>query len=178
MLDEINRVIANTIYLVPLQVQHFKAKEPHATILAVGATKAQKRDRDTELQYEARWVTARRAALILTTDKLVCGSWEILLSSIENAQLIRFKSGFAKGLVLKVTTSGGSHFQFGLQYDPAWENQTVLKFVAGDGKLEFAPLKYSKFSIALRVIVWLVAIYACYVGMILPILSTIFSKSR
>ena len=121
---------------------------------------------------------ARRATLILTTDKLVCGSWEILLPSIEQAQLIRFKSGFAKGFVLKVATSDGSHYQFGLQYDPAWENQTVLKFVAGDGKIEFAPLKYSKFSIAIRVILWLVILYACYAGIILPIMATLFSKSR
>jgi hypothetical protein len=49
MLDEILSTIANAFYLVPLQVQQFKAKEPNATILAA-APQAQKRDRDSELQ--------------------------------------------------------------------------------------------------------------------------------
>jgi hypothetical protein len=117
-------------------------------------------------------VTARRAALILTTDKLVCGLWEIALSSIEQAQLVRFKSGLTRGFVLKVATTDGSHYQFGLQYDPVWENQTVLKFAPGDDK--FIRLKYSKFSIALRVILWIVILFACYTYFILPIVSAIF----
>lgn len=153
MLDTLFRILSNLIYLVPLTVQRFKAKEPHAQILAAGATKARKFDKDAEVGYEAGWVIARRGTLILTSEKLVCGSWDIPLSTINNAVLLRIKLLFGKALVLKISTTNNDHYQFGLQYDPAWERQTALRLTVEDGKL-----KYSVFSIVLRAIfiIWLV----------------------
>lgn len=63
MLDEIGRAISNAIYFVPLQVRRYKAKEPDATVLAAGATKAQKSDRENEPQYEAGLGESIRAVL-------------------------------------------------------------------------------------------------------------------
>ncbi len=178
MWDEISRAIANTAYLVPWQVQRFKANEPSATVLAAGAVKAQKRDRDSDPQYEVGWITARRATLILTEEKLVCGTWEIPLKSIEQAQLTHIQSSFSKGLVMSVATTNGVHYQFGLQYDPAWENQTALAFAPGEGGSEFVRLKHSGFSTALRVILWLAILYACLVLIALPILARLLSGIR
>lgn len=75
-----------------------------------------------ELRYERPWITARRGAFILTTEKLVCGSWHIPLSTIKVAQLPYINLGTTCGLVLKVATTEEDHYQFGLQYDPVWEN--------------------------------------------------------
>ena len=72
---------------------------------------------------------------MLTNEKLVCGSWEIPLASIKDAQLLRVKSMFAKALILKVSAEDG-YYQFGLQYDPAWEQQTALKLSIEDGKIK------------------------------------------
>ncbi|MFQ5857770.1 MAG: hypothetical protein ACE5LU_19365 [Anaerolineae bacterium] len=146
MLDTFNRMLANAIYLVPLQVKRFKAKEPDSQILVAGATKAQKGDEDTGVRYEPGWIVSRRGVLILTSDKLVCGFWEIPLTSVINATLLRFKGLLSRWLVLKVATDDGSHYQFGLQYDPTWETQTALKLTVEDGKI-----KYSAFSIVVRV---------------------------
>lgn len=153
MLDTFFRVLANLFYLVPFQVRRFKVEEPDSQVLAAGATKARKFGKDSEVQHEAGWIAARRGALILTQEKLVCGSWEIPLSTINNALLLRVRSLFAKALVLKVSTTDGYYYQFGLQYDPAWETQTALKLTIEEGKI-----KYSVFSIALRVIlvIWLI----------------------
>jgi len=166
MLDTFYRVLTNLIYLVPLAVRRFKAKEPGSQVLAAGATKARRLDEDSaEIQYEAGWITARRGALILTQDKLVCGSWQILLSNISHATLLRTRAFLARALVLKVSTTDGQHYQFGLQYDPAWENQTALKLSITDGKI-----KYSKFSVAMRVIlgialvVWLIRLVVRWLG--------------
>ena len=147
MLDTSYRGLTNLIYLVPLTVRRFKAKEPGSQVLAAGATKARRLDEDSEIQYEAGWITARRGTLILTQDKLVCGSWQIALSTIRHATLLRTRAFLARALVLKVSTTDGQHYQFGLQYDPAWENQTALKLSITDGKI-----KYSKFSVAMRII--------------------------
>jgi len=153
MLDTFFRVLTNLFYLVPFQVRRFKVKEPDSQVLAAGATKARKIGKDSKVQYEAGWIAARRGALILTQEKLVCGSWQIPLSTINNALLLRVRSLFVKGLVLKLSTTDGCHYQFGLQYDPAWETQTALKLTIEEGKI-----KHSVFSIALRVIlvIWLI----------------------
>ena len=153
MIDTFFRVLANLFYLVPFQVRRFKVKEPNSQVLAAGATKARKFGKDSEVQYGAGWIAARRGALILTQEKLVCGSWEIPLSTISDALLLRVRSLFGRSLVLKVSTTDGSHYQFGLQYDPAWETQTALGLTIEEGKIQ-----YSAFSIALRVIlvIWLI----------------------
>jgi hypothetical protein len=149
MLDAAYRILANLVYLVPLVLRRFKAKEPGSQVLAAGATKARRADRDSEIQYEAGWITAKRGTLILTQDKLVCGSWEIPLHSVSDAVLLRARALFATTLVLKVSTTDGQYYQFGLQYDPAWENQTALKLNITDGKI-----KDSRFSITIRIILW------------------------
>lgn len=147
MLDTFFRIFANLLYFVPLKVRQFKANEPDAQVLVAGATKARQFDKDVTVQREAGWMTARRGALILTDQKLVCGSWQIPLSSVNKAVLLRVKTFFVKALVLKVSTADGHHYQFGLQYDPLWETQTALNLTIEESKI-----KYSGFSIALRVI--------------------------
>jgi hypothetical protein len=149
MLSQLYCEIANAVALVPYHVQKYKEKDANAVILAAGATKAQKLDKDVDVRYEVGWVTARRAVLILTNDKLICDTWEIPISSIKDAKLLRIKSLFAKAFVLKVSSSDGYHYQFGLQYDSAWERQTALKLVIENGKI-----KYSLFSIIYRIVVW------------------------
>ena len=165
MLDTFYRVLTNLIYLVPLAVRRFKAKEPDSQILAAGATKARRLAEDSGIQYEAGWITARRGTLILTRDKLVCGPWQIPLSTISHATLLRTKVPLAKALVMKVSTTEGQHYQFGLRYDPAWENQTALKLSVTDGKIG-----YSKFSVAWRVVlaialvIWLIWLVVQWLG--------------
>jgi hypothetical protein len=148
MLDVLYRVVTNALYLVPLRVSRLKAEEPDIQVLAAGATKARKMGEETDVKYEPGWVVARRGVLILTGDKLICGPWKIPLATITGATLLRVIGPFfAKGLVLKVSTAGGSHYQFGLQYDPAWESQTALKLTVEDSKI-----KYSVFSILVRIV--------------------------
>jgi len=147
------RVVTNLLYLVPLRVKRFKTDEPNSQVLVAGATKARQFDKEVDVRYEAGWIGARRGTLILTDQKLVCGSWEIPLSTINSAVLLRVKALFSKALVLQVATIDGHHFQFGLQYDPAWETQTALPLTIADGRI-----KYSVFSLALRAIlfVWVI----------------------
>ncbi len=148
MLDYFYRVVTNILFLVPLRVRRFHAKNPQVRVLAAGATKARKFKEESAVQHEIGWIVSRRSALILADDRLVCGSWEIPLSSITQASLMRYKALFARALVLKIATTDNIHYQFGLQYDPAWEKQTALKIDIEDGKI-----KYSLFSIIIRIIV-------------------------
>ncbi len=140
--------LTNRLYLVPRQVRAFQQRHPDARVLAAGAAKGRRMAQGAPLQREAGWITAKRAALILTDDALVCGDWRIPLTSVTAAKLILVPNWSMRALVLQVTTTD-QHYNFGLLYDPAWVQQTVLPLSIEEGKVGF-----SLFSIALRVIVF------------------------
>ncbi len=162
MLDTLYRWMTNAIYLTPLWVKRFKNKNPATTVLVASAVKALKFDKDSEVRYEPRWIAAKRAVLILTTDRLVCGSWEIPLANIKNATLLRVKALAAKALILKVGTNNGEYYQFGMQYDPAWEEQMALKVAVEDSQIDYTvkdgKIQYSTFSVIVRaiLIIWII----------------------
>lgn len=87
---------------------------------------------------------------MLTTKNLRCGDWIIPLSSIQEATLLHISGGS----VLKVSTSDDCHYQFGLQRNPAWENQTIFPY-----KVEQGALKFSKGSLTLRLLALVCILY-------------------
>jgi hypothetical protein len=144
----LDRIIVNTLYLVPLQVNKFKKQHPDAEVLIADGTKGRKVKSNEEAQYEVGWATARRGVLILTTNEVFCGDWTIPLSSIQEATLLHISGGS----LLKISTRDGLHYQFGLQRNPAWEKQNVIPL-----KIEEGALKFSKISLVLRflLLIWL-----------------------
>ncbi|NEQ27118.1 MAG: hypothetical protein F6K28_50545, partial [Microcoleus sp. SIO2G3] len=144
MLNSLAREIANACYLVSSRVRQFKKSFPEARVLAAGATRARKLQKDSPLQYEPGWITARRGVLILTETGLHCGDWTIPLNTIREATL----SNVAGGSVLKIATADEQYYQFGLQQDPAWEQQKVLPL-----KIQKAELQFSTASVIMRLFV-------------------------
>lgn len=144
----LDRIIVNTLYLVPLQVNRFKKQHPNEELLIADGTKARIVKSNEEAQYEMGWATARRSVLILTTRGLFCGDWAISLSNVQEATLLQIPGGS----VLKVSTKDGLHYQFGMQRNPAWEKQKVLPL-----GVQKTVLKYSTTSFLLRlfVLAWL-----------------------
>jgi len=155
MLSDLYREITNGLYLVSSQVQQYRARNNNVPVLAAGATKARKMHQAEEVRSGAGWMMARRATLILTQEKLICGSWKIPLASIKEARLLRVKSMFAKALVLKVSAEK-DYYQFGLQYDPAWETQTALPLIIEEGKINRSPVMS-----LIRAVVWLCLLAMC-----------------
>jgi hypothetical protein len=146
MLNSTLRLITNGLYLVPWRVAQYKRQVPGATVVASGAAKGRQFRQAAPVQREMGWVTAKRGALILSEKELCCGEWHIPLADIQAARL----QPMAGGMVLKVTTASGLHYQFGLSPDPAWQRQTVLP-------LEIEPpheLAFSKTSVGLRGLAW------------------------
>ena len=144
----LDRIIVNTLYLVPLQVNKFRKQHPNEEVLIADATKARKVKSNEDAQYEMGWATARRSILILTTQGLYCGDWSIPLSTVQEATLLQIPSGS----ILKVSTQDGSHYQFGMQRNPAWDKQKVLPL-----RILRTVLKYSTTSLVLRLflLAWL-----------------------
>src|SRR5215216_40904 len=134
----LDRIIVNTLYLVPLQVNKFKKQHPNEEVLIADGAKARKVKSNEEAQYEMGWATARRSILILTTKGLFCGDWTIPLSNVQEATVLQIPGGS----VLKVSTKDGLHYQFGMQRNPAWEKQKVLPLT-----VQATVLRYSKTSL-------------------------------
>jgi hypothetical protein len=153
MLDRLFRVLGNLLYLAPFAVMRFKRREPNSSIVIADATKAQKLYEDTEAVYGTNWAFSRRGVLILTEDELVCGSWEIPLSTVSKATLVHIKTFITNSGVLKVSTLDGQHYQFGIPFSPPWEQQAVLKL-----DHENIDPKYAAISVAARLIVVVVII--------------------
>jgi hypothetical protein len=137
--------ITNLIYLVPLIVQNFKAAHPDETVLIAAASKAQRNHDEQPVQYGAGWVTARRAPVILTDKRLVCGDWDVPLEKVIYAEMVTYGSG----VILKIGDTDKFHYQFGMQWTSAWQEQGVLKIKPSEEKLAM-----STFSIVLRVVVF------------------------
>jgi hypothetical protein len=139
----LDRIIVNALYLVPLQVNKFKKLHPDVDVLIADGTKARKVKSNDVAQYEAGWATARRGVLMLTTKGLFCGDWTIPLSTIQEATLLHISGGS----ILKISTNDGLHCQFGMQRNSAWEEQKLFPV-----KIEEGALKFSKFSLVLRLL--------------------------
>lgn len=127
--------------------QKFSTTHPDEKVLAADASKGTMRKADEDLKRGANWVLSQRAVVLLTDKRIKCGKWDIPLDSIIEAKLVKIRTTFGRGQVLKIATIDQGHFQFGMQINQEWTDQTVLPLTLEENKL-----KYSWFSIVTRLI--------------------------
>ena len=96
--------------------------------------------------YSPKWITSRRAQLRVFEDRLECGDWTILSSQIEKAELFKTRSGLMPCYILKILT-GEQSYQFGLNPSKYWKTELPFPVDRTEGKL-----KYSKFSVIIRIL--------------------------
>lgn len=130
--------LADTLYGTPGKVESYKRKNPTKFILASGATKARKFDSGQPVNYQGLgWIFSRKGTLILTGEQLVCGDWQIPLSSIKEVSAMTINYIFSKGLILEIATYETDTYVFGLVYDAAWLKQKVLPIKVKPVRKEF-----------------------------------------
>lgn len=151
---EILKKIVDTIYRTNQVRRKYSKKNPDEKIWASDVSKGIRTKQNKDLERGIHWITSQRAVVLLTDEKLVCGKWVIKISEIKNAKIIRIKSIFGGGQVLKIQTLDDDHYQFGMQLNNEWKAQSVLPINIEDGKV-----KYSNFSIAIRVFILIYFIY-------------------
>jgi len=128
----------------------FERNNPDERVLAADASKGIISENNQDIKHSFDWITSQRAVILLTDKKIVCGKWTILLDTISDTQL----STFGSGQVLKIQTKDGTNYQFGMQKNPEWTSQQILPL-----KLEKGQVKYSFFSIIVRLILFGYIIY-------------------
>ena len=99
-----------------------------------------------QFEYGLSWVTSRRATLKVFPDRLECGNWTIPFSAIEQAVLFETKQWFIPCYVLKIRTADTA-YQFGLNPGKFWGGDLPFEVERQKGRL-----KYSAYSIAIRVV--------------------------
>ncbi len=145
-MNKIMKGIVDAVYGVQRVATRYQLAHPTEKAVASDACKAISTDTDAAISYGTAWLTARRAVLLLTTHKLVCGNWEIPLEAVASAQLLKIPATLGSGQVLKVATITGRNYQFGMQFNPTWALQQVLPMT-----LEKGHVRYSLFSTLVRI---------------------------
>lgn len=99
-----------------------------------------------ELRYSQNWLVARRAWFRVYDDRVECGDWRIPFESVTSTTLfrVRLMIGTAKGLRIE---TGTETYLFGFNPWASPEKHLDLEL-----KEESTRLKYSPFSLALRIV--------------------------
>lgn len=104
-------------------------------------------------RYSQNWAAAKRAFFRVYDDRMECGNWLFKFDQIQNPVIYRTKQLFIPVSVLKIEFEERT-YQFGFNpwVDPA-------KFIPMEIGEEKVKLKYSSFSIVLRLLVLAYALY-------------------
>lgn len=146
--------ITDSIYGTQKVKQKYLSEHPDEKVFASDASKGILTKGERSIVRGFDWVTSQRAVLLLTDKRIKCGRWDIPIDKIADAKLVKFNSTFGTGQVLKIRTTDDDNFQFGMQMNHEWTAQKVLLLTSEKGKL-----KYSLFSIIIRIILVAYAIY-------------------
>jgi hypothetical protein len=144
---DILKKITDFIYGTSRVRSKYLTEHPDEKVIAADASKGIMTQGENDIKRGADWVTSQRAVILLTDKRISCGNWTIPLENILTAKLIEINTTFGTGQVLKITTKDHHNFQFGMQMNREWTEQSVLPLVFEKGKL-----KYSLFSIVVRLI--------------------------
>lgn len=147
MINKLMKALVDFIYGTSRFRKKYQQFNPTDKVLAGDASKTIITDQDEDVTKGVNWVKAKRAVLLLTESKIICGNWEIPIEEIKSAQLLKLSSLLADGMVLKIQTLEDINYQFGMQLNPEWMNQKILPL-----KLEKTKIKYSIYSIVVRII--------------------------
>jgi hypothetical protein len=96
-------------------------------------------------RYSANWVTARRGWFKVYSDRVECGDWVIPNESVKDAVIFEARQWFVPVHILALTTESKT-WQFG--FNPWARVGQHLQFPV---RIDRVQLRYSAFSIALRV---------------------------
>ena len=102
---------------------------------------------DNEPRYSQNWVTSKRAWFKAYRDRIECDSWVIPFSEVTKAVIYNTRQMFVPVQVLQLITEKGN-FQFA--FNP-WASPS--KHLTLDVRQEDIRLKYSLFSIVVRVLI-------------------------
>ncbi len=128
----------NLIYRTGARVRAFEAKYPDDTVLVSAGCKALRTDVPIPLERSSRWVFSRRAVVIVSDRRVVCGGWEFDLSDIQQARASVFKGLLSSGQVL-IIHAGSWHYQIGTNTGEDWLDKLPFEVSRSENSLTMSP---------------------------------------
>jgi hypothetical protein len=129
------KTIVDFFYRTNAKRNRFEDKNKVKT-LAADAAKGIIIANSSEITRGSKWALSQRSIIFLTDKAVFCGKWNIPIESIDSASMVRFKSIFGGGQVLKIDTLDKKCYQFGMQVNNEWRNQKALNITFEDGKVK------------------------------------------
>ena len=157
MINQLLKGFVDLIYGTAQVRKNYQLNNPVETVMAADASKGIVTTDNQEIKRGIDWVTSQRAVILLTDRNIICGKWKIPLENIANAQLSKINSLFGSGQVLKIQTKDNINYQFGMQINPEWTTQQIVPLTLVREKV-----KYSAFSIIVRLFLIGYILYWCY----------------
>lgn len=145
-MDRILKAFVDLIYGTNSKRKRFESQN-NEKVIAADASKGIITNQNNDITRGADWIISQRAVILLTEKRVVCGKWQIPIDNISSATLVKIKSIFGGGQVLKIDTKDNESYQFGMQVNDEWINQKALNLTVENGKV-----KTSTFSWIIRIV--------------------------
>lgn len=109
---DLTTAFIHALYRTSSAAARFEEAHPGERVMVAAACKAVRSDQELPLSRGSHWALARRANLVISEQRLVCGDWEIAVSDVTRAKRAAIQGTLSRGVVLRLATASG-HYQFG-----------------------------------------------------------------
>ena len=154
MIDKLQKSLVDVVYAVARGKSKYERDNPDEKVLAADGSKAIMTRGDQDIERGLAWAGSKRAVVMLTNKRLKGDQWDIPLENIQTARLLKIGSLFGQGQVLKLKTKDNEHYQFGMQFNPAWVAQKVLPLTLEQGQVKTSALSWVVRLIAIGYLVY------------------------
>lgn len=153
-MDKILKALVDLIYGTNSKRKRFESQN-NESVIAADASKGIITKQNDNITRGADWIVSQRAVILLTEKQIVCGKWQIPIDNITNATLVKIKSLFGGGQVLKIDTNDNESYQFGMQVNDEWINQNTLNLTVENGKVKTSPFSWIIRIVAVGYLIYL-----------------------
>lgn len=153
-MDKILKALVDLIYGTSSKRKRFESQN-NENVIASDASKGIITKQNKDITRGADWIVSQRAVILLTEKQIVCGKWQIPIDNISNATLVKIKSLFGGGQVLKIDTKDNESYQFGMQVNDEWINQNILNLTVENGKIKTSPFSWIIRIVAVGYLIYL-----------------------
>lgn len=153
-MDKILKALVDLFYGTNSKRKRFESQN-NESVIAADASKGIITKQNDNITRGADWIISQRAVILLTEKQIVCGKWQIPIDNITNATLVKIKSLFGGGQVLKIDTKDNESYQFGMQVNDEWINQNTLHLTVENGKVKTSPFSWIIRIVAVGYLIYL-----------------------
>jgi hypothetical protein len=132
MIDKVMKTLTALLYKTDNKAKQYLIDNPTETIIAIDIGRGIRTNDVQKYEVDDEWEFAKASTIILTDKNIVYNSrednnqWVVPIEDITVAKLNSFMRMFGSSQVLRIQTRKGENYQFDMQLNPEWVEQTIL----------------------------------------------------